>query len=424
MDLLLKHCKIIDPSSAYHDTIQDVLIIDGKINLIGSDLSSKTAKIISFPGQYLFPGWLDLGTHTGDPGFEHRDDLRSIGMAAAAGGFVGVACMPNTQPVVHSKSGVLYVRRETANQLVDFLPIGALTKDCKGLEITEMIDMHEAGAVLFSDGLHAVSHSGVLLRALQYVKSFDGVVMHHPFESTLAKDGQLHEGYTSTTLGMLGIPALSEEIMVQRDLSLLAYAASKLHLHCISTVASVEMVRQAKQAGLNVTASVAYLNLIFTDEDVAGFNSDLKVLPPLRSTADKEALLQGLEDGTIDAICSNHLPLEEELKKLEFSYADFGATGLQTLYSGLRTRLNEQQFSPALMAEKLAHGPRRILGLPSISIAEGQTAQLTLCSPDDHWSLDPSTNQSKSRNTPFWRGILKGKVLGVINGQQSMIFEP
>ena len=282
--------------------------------------------------------------------------------------------------------------------------------------------MHHAGAVLFTDGLHSIKHAGVFLRALQYVKSFDGLVMHHALDAHLAGEGQLHEGFTSTTLGMRGIPALAEEIMVQRDLSLLAYSESKLHLHAISTAGAVERIRKAKAEGLAVTCSVAYLNLLYTDEDLAGFNSNLKVLPPLRSKNDQQALLEGLADGTIDAICSNHVPLEQELKKLEFSYATFGASGLQTVYSALQTAL-KKPLDRGLLAEKLAHGPRRILQMEDLIIAADARAELTLCLPEDHWSLDRSNNRSKSENNPFWKSILKGKILGVINGQQSMFFD-
>lgn len=422
-DLLLKHCKIVDARSSFHDTFQDILIREGTLHTIDTQIEAQDAQVIAHQGLEVYPGWLDLGVHTNDPGFEHREDMASVAAAAAAGGFTGIVSLPNTQPVVQSKADVKYAQRYTDLQAVDFYPAGALTYNCQGEEITEMLDMHHAGAVLFTDGLHPVKHAGVFLRALQYVKSFDGLVMHYPLDLQLAGDGQLHEGYTSTTLGMRGIPALAEEIMVQRDLSLLAYSESKLHLHAISSAGSVEQIRRAKAAGLAVTCSVAYLNLLYTDEDLAGFNSDLKVLPPLRSQADREALLEGLADGTIDVICSNHVPLEGELKKLEFSYAAFGASGLQTLYAGLQTQL-KTPIDRSLLAEKLSHAPRRILGLEPIEIAQGAKAELTLCLPEDHWSLDRTNNHSKSDNNPFWKSILKGKIAGIVNGQLSMIFEP
>lgn len=421
-DLLLKQCKIIDPRSSFHDTFQDILIREGRIHTIETDIEADKAQVIAHKGMEVYPGWLDLGVHTNDPGFEHREDMASATAAAAAGGYTGIVSFPNTHPVVQSKTDINYAKQFSDRQVVQVYPAGALTHDCKGEEITEMLDMHHAGAVLFTDGLQAVKHAGVFLRALQYVKSFGGLVMHHALDRHLAGEGQLHEGFTSTTLGMRGIPALAEEIMVQRDLSLLAYSESKLHLHAISTAGAVERVRQAKAQGLSVTCSVAYLNLLYTDEDLAGFNSDLKVLPPLRSKADQKALLEGLADGTIDAICSNHVPLEQELKKLEFSYATFGASGLQTVYSALQTILKEP-LDRGLLAEKLAHGPRRILQLDELVIEAQARAELTICLPEDHWSLDRSNNESKSENNPFWKSILKGKILGVINGQQSMFFD-
>lgn len=421
-DLLLKHCKIVDAQSSFHNTFQDILIREGNIHSIGTEIEAENAQLITHPGMEVYPGWLDFGVHTNDPGFEHREDMVSVAAAAAAGGFTGLVSFPNTQPVVQSKADVKYAQRYTPRQAVAFYPAGALTHNCLGEEITEMLDMHQAGALLFTDGLHSVMHAGVFLRALQYVKTFDGLVMHHPLDQQLAGEGQLHEGYTSTTLGMRGIPALAEEIMVQRDLSLLAYSQSKLHLHAISTAGSVELIRKAKADGLAVTCSVAYLNLLYTDEDLSGFNSDLKVLPPLRSKADQSALLEGLVDGTIDVICSNHVPLEGELKKLEFSYADFGASGLQTLYAGLNTQLTDT-LEGSLLAEKLSHAPRRILGLDPVAIEKDAKAELTLCLPEDHWSLDQTNNRSKSENNPFWKSILKGKIVGIVNGQQSMIFD-
>ncbi len=421
-DLLLKHCKIIDPRSSFHHTFQDILIREGKIHSIGAEIEVEGAEVINQHGMEVYPGWLDIGVHTNDPGFEHREDMSSVTATAAAGGFTGIVSLPNTRPVVQSKTDINYAQQFSSRQVVQIYPAGALTHNCKGEEITEMLDMHHAGAVLFSDGLHSVKHAGVFLRALQYVKSFDGLVMHHALDPHLAGEGQLHEGFTSTTLGMRGIPALAEEIMIQRDLSLLAYSESKLYLHAISTAGAVEQIRRAKADGLSVTCSVAYLNLLYTDEDLAGFNSDLKVLPPLRSKSDRQALLEGLADGTIDAICSNHVPLEQEQKKLEFSYASFGASGLQTVYSALQTKLKEP-LDPGLLAEKLAHGPRSILQLDEIRIEAEAKAELTLCLPADHWSLDRRNNQSKSENNPFWKSILKGKIIGVINGQQSMFFD-
>lgn len=421
-DFLLKQCKIVDPRSSFHNTFQDMLIREGKIHSIDAEIEAEGAQVVAHKGLEIYPGWLDIGVHVNDPGFEHREDMATVTAAAAAGGYTGIVSFPNTHPVVQSKADVNYARQYSDRQVVQIYPAGALTHNCKGEEITEMLDMHHAGAVLFSDGLKSIKHAGVLLRALQYVKSFDGLVMHHALDPHLAGEGQLHEGFTSTTLGMRGIPALAEEIMIQRDLSLLAYSESKLYLHAISTAGAVERIRQAKAQGLAVTCSVAYLNLLYSDEDLAGFNSDLKVLPPLRSKTDQQALLEGLVDGTIDAICSNHVPLEEELKKLEFSYASFGASGLQTVYPALQAKLREP-LDNGLIAEKLAHGPRSILQMEEVKIEVGGKAELTLCLPEDHWSLDRSNNKSKSENNPFWKSILKGKILGVINGQQSMFFE-
>lgn len=420
MDILLKNVNIVDSRYEAEKERQDILIRNGRIEAIGAGLKAKGIAAKDFNGACVSIGWLDVGVQTGDPGYEYREDLQSVGRAAAAGGFTGIACQPNNNPCTDNKGAVLYLTRHTSADLVDFFPIGALTAQCQGKEITEMIDMQRAGAIAFSDGKRPVQHAGILLRALQYVKTFDGVVINQPLDDTLAHGGQMHEGLTSTSLGMKGIPALAETLMVQRDIYLTAYADSKLHIAGVSTAEAVDLIRSAKARGLKVTASVAALNLAFTDEALQSFDSNLKVLPPLRLASDQEALKTGLQDGTLDLIFSNHIPLEEEAKKLEFPYASFGVLGLQTTYSVAN---NYSGLDTETLVERFAYRSREILGLEVPKLAKGELANITIFDPEASWNLEEHAILSKSKNTPFLGHSLKGKVIGVINNGQTYFNE-
>jgi len=421
MLLLLKKATIIQPDHDLHQQQVDVRIEDGKITAMEPGLEQGDAEVVEAEGAFLSAGWLDIGVQVGDPGFEHREDLQSVMAAAAMGGYTGIASFPNTSPVVDSKSGVRYIKNHTQGEVVDVLPIGAISQNCNGKDITEMYDMSHAGAVAFSDGDKPVQHAGLLLRGLQYVKAFNSLIINHPHDKTTAPGGQLHEGKVSTSLGLKGIPSLSEELMVQRDLKLLAYAESRLHIHNISTKGAVERIRQAKKQGLQVTASVAALNLVFTEEMLSDFNTHFKVLPPLRSEEDRRALLEGVQDGTIDCITSNHVPLEEEAKKLEFPYAEFGATGLETTYALCQTHLSKL-LRPEILVEKMALAPRRILGLPSPKLEKDAAANLTLFHPEQKWTYTAGKIKSKSQNTPLLDKEFVGKVLCVVNNGHHLVF--
>ncbi len=417
MDVLIKSALVISPESPQNGRRRDIFIRGGRIESIGSALKVEGIPLLEGEQLCISPGWMDMGVQTGDPGFEHRENLPSAGQAAAAGGFTAIACQPNTAPALHSKSEILYILQNTRGQLVDFYPIGALTDSCAGKEITEMIDMHTAGAVAFSDGKKALQHDGLMLRALQYVKAFGGLVANQPLGLQIGGNGQMHEGEVSTSLGLPGIPAIAEELMVRRDLHLLEYTGSRLHLSNLSTAGAVQMVREAKKRGLNVTASVAVMNLAFDDSALSGFDSNYKLMPPLRSPEDRDALREGVLDGTIDAISANHIPLEEELKKKEFSYAGFGATGLEVLYGICKTYLSDW-LSDELIVDKLAIGPRRIFGLPRPSVAEGQPANLTVFAPGQLWAYSRDKVRSRSFNSPFLDKELKGRPVAVINNGQ------
>ncbi|PHN04911.1 dihydroorotase [Flavilitoribacter nigricans] len=421
MKLLIRNATITDPNSSHQGEQLDLLIDQGVITRVGTGISVSDADDSwDLKGALLSPGWLDIGAQTGDPGLEHREDLEHAAEAAMAGGYTGVASFPNTQPCVHSKSEVHYILQRTRDFLVDFYPIGAVSQDCAGKEITEMLDMQAAGAVAFSDGKLPVAHAGLLMRALLYAKAFGGVILNHPHETSIIPGGQMHEGVVSTQLGMKGIPALAESLMVQRDIDILAYSESRLHLHNISTTRAVSLIRQAKKEGLQISCSVPALNLFFTEEDLKGFDSMLKVLPPLRTEEDRDALIAGLQDGTIDLITSNHVPLEVEAKQLEFSYAKFGAVGLGTAYAAARTAL-AGRLDATQLVEKFSIAPRKLLGLPVPVIAEGETANLTAFDPEMNWTLEKKDIRSRSKNSPFIGRELTGRALAVVRGDQSRI---
>lgn len=420
MNFLIRKATVIDPSSPYHGKVVDIFIEGDKITSIGSNLKRNADQLIEVEGAHVSPAWVDIGVQVCDPGYEHREDLRSVSLAAAAGGFTTIAAQPNTSPAVDGKTEVSYLKQYSKGKLVDILPIGAVTTKCQGKDITEMIDMHHAGAVAFSDGNQAIADNGMALRALEYVKAFDGIVINQPLDRTLAFEGQMHEGVVSTSLGMKGIPNLAEDLMVQRDIYLAQYADSRLHLANLSSQFAVEWVRQAKAKGLKVTCSVAALNLAYDDRALVEFDSNFKVLPPLRSSEDIEALKQGLKDGTIDLIGSNHVPLEEEAKKLEFPYADFGAIGLETSYALINTHL-EGVLSQTELVEKLAINPRRIFNLEEVIVREGARANLSIFNPQESWTVQAKDIFSKSRNCPLLGQTLKGKVIGVINNGQCFL---
>lgn len=412
----------MSPGSKQHGRIQDILVRDGVIADIGASLSADDATVFEFPDCSVSSGWIDLEATGGDPGLEHREDMASLTRAAAAGGFVKLGLRPEAEPTIHDKAGISYLLQSSADSVVDILPIGAVSKDLAGRDITEMLDMRAAGAVAFSDGSHSIQHAGLLLRALLYVKSFQGLVMNQPLEATIAGSGQLHEGEISTMLGMRGIPVLAEEMMVERDLRLLEYTGSRLHLSHLSTASAVEKVRQAKAAGLQLTASVSALHLLFTVDALQGFDSHCKVMPPFREESDRLALIEGLKDGTIDCMSSNHMPLELERKHLEFLYADFGAATLSTAFAAALTGAGALLTEETLI-EKLTNGPRKVLDMPPHQIEVGAKSELTFYQYDSPWTPAKEDIYSRSKNSPLIGKVLNGRPLAIVNGDKMFTVE-
>ncbi|WP_138481093.1 dihydroorotase [Dyadobacter bucti] len=419
MKLLIRSVRIIDKKSPFNGQVSDVLIEGGKIKQIGKDIEKGDAEIKEAAGLCVSPGWIDMRVASRDPGFEHKEDLGTVRSAAAHGGFTEIVLLPNTEPVVHSKDTLNYILKSGPDELVKLHATAAITRKTEGIDFTEMIDLHEAGAVAFTDGEHAVQNADLFLKTILYLQPLNALLMNRPEDRQLTLYGQMHEGVTSTLTGMKGIPSLAEEMMLSRDLKLLGYALEKsmykssapaLHVSLISTSSGVELIRQAKKSGLPVSCDVAAHQLAYTDSDLMGFDTNLKVNPPFRAKADADAIRAGLADGTIDAIVSDHSPHDEESKNLEFDHADFGITGLETVFS---LAIMHSELAVEDIIEKLTVTPRNILRLENKSIEEGAEANLTFFNPDEEWTFDKS--YSKSKNTPFLGQVLRGKVCGVIN---------
>lgn len=414
MDILIRSARIIDTGSKFHNQVRDILVSNGKIKKIGAKLVNSTkAKEVKADNLHVSLGWVDLNTYLADPGYEQKETIESGCAAAAFGGFTHICCMPNTQPVVQNKAQVEYVLRKAAAEVVSVHPIGALTQNCEGKDLAEMYDMHTAGAIAFSDGLKPSPNAGLLERALLYTKAFNGLVMTHPEDKSISKNGVMNEGVTSTRMGLPAAPALAEEIAVNRDLYVLEYTGAKLHMLDVSLTKSVELIKAAKKKKLNITASVNAYNLLLDETAVGDYDTNYKVNPHLRSTKDIDALVKGISEGTIDTVTSAHQPHDEECKKLEFDKADFGMIGLETCFAVTNTALQGEVDTDKIVA-LLANNPRRILGLHA-TIQEGAEADLTLFNPTLKWKFAQKDIRSRSLNTPFVGAEFTGKALGVIN---------
>ncbi len=410
MTILVRKATIKDLNSSHNNQQRDVLISDGVIIEIAENIQKQADKILEAEGQLLSPGWVDIFVTGNDPGFEFKDDLTTTSKSAAKGGFTHIFLTPNTQPVVQNKSSVQYVSDKKTDYPVQLHPIGAITKNTEGKELTEMVEMKLAGAVAFGDGKKSVQSAGLLIKALQYVKAFDGIVIQIPDDQSVAPHGLMNEGIISTQVGLPGKPALAEEIMVARDIELARYTNSKLHITGITLAKSVEMIKKAKSEGLNITCSTTMHHLVFTENELLkGYNTNFKLNPPLRSENDRLALLEGVKNGTIDCISSHHTPQNKDAKVCEFEYAGYGVIGLQAAFGVLNgVGLNIDQI-----LEAICFKPKQIFQLES-KIEVGAKADLTLFDLTTSYLLTKETLASKSENSPYLGQTLTGKVIATI----------
>lgn len=412
MKLLIKSARILDKHSAFHNQIKDILVENGVIKTIGNTLKVKADREISAKDLHVSRGWFDSSVSFGEPGYEERETIANGLDTAGKSGFTAVVLNAQTQPVLDTNASITSVRSKANGHPVSLYPSGALTIKAEGTDLAELYDMHQGGAVTFSDYKKPISNPNLLKLALQYSQNFDGLIQSFPQENKIAGSGQVNEHHSSTSLGLKGIPNLAEELQISRDLFLLEYTGGKLHIPTISTEKSVKLIKEAKKKGLDVSCSVAIHNLLFTDDILKEFDTRAKVLPPLRTKDDVKALIKGLKDGTIDMVTSDHDPIDIEHKKVEFENALYGTVGLESAFGALNSI-----FSTEEAIDLLTRGKERF-GLENPEIKEGQPANLSLFVPDSDHEFSKTDILSTSKNSIFLGQKLKGRALGIVTQKE------
>lgn len=409
MNALIKSATIVDSKSDFHNETVDILIEKGRIAKISKRISNpNNYREIKRDNLHVSQGWFDSSVSFGEPGYEEREIIDNGLKTAAQSGFTAVALNANSNPVIDSYADITFVKSKAQNKATSLYPIGALTKLSEGKDLAELYDMTNAGAIAFYDYQKPVSNPKLMKIALQYASNFDGLICSFPQESKISGAGVANEHINSTKLGLKGNPALAEELQVARDLFLLEYTEGKLHIPTISTAKSVELIRAAKAKKLNVTCSVAIHNLILTDDALEGFDTRYKVLPPLRTQSDCDALIEGLKDDTIDMITTDHNPIDIEDKKIEFDYAKYGSIGLESAFGALQTL-----FTTKKTVNLLTQGKSRF-GVAETSINIGEVVDFSLFNPDEDYQFSKSDITSRSKNSAFLGMNLKGKTYGII----------
>lgn len=422
MKVLLKNCKLIHPLQKLNQDKTDILIVDGLISQINSQLPKESAeKVFDLNGNYAAPGFFDMHVHLREPGREDEETISTGCDAAAFGGFTGIACMPNTEPAIDSAEIVKFIKDKASNHLVDVYPIGAVTLGRKGEVLSPIAELHESGAVAFSDDGSVIKSAGILKRALEYASMYNVPIIEHCEDESLG-GGAMNESINSTLLGLPPIPSIAEDLIVMRDIIVAEYTKCKIHIAHISTKKSVRMVREAKAKGIQVTAEVTPHHFTLTDDALKTYDTNYKMNPPLRTREDIEEILIGLKDGTIDCIASDHAPHSIEEKEMEFEYAPNGIIGLETtLGLALSELYHKKILSLEQIVEKLSINPRKILKIPVPEFKVGEPANFTLFNKDEIWTVNIHKFKSKSINSPFDKRLMTGKSIGVIN-QRKMLF--
>ncbi len=422
--MIIKNGRVIDPSQNI-DAVMNVVVADDVIKAASSDIPSEfaSARVIDATGKWVVPGLMDMHVHLREPGREDKETIATGTQAAAAGGFTAVACMPNTTPVLDEESKIRYVIQRGEGCPCRIYPIGAITKDLQGEELTPFGEMVKSGARAVSDDGKSVAKSSVMRNALNYSKSFNLPVICHSEDSDLSHKGHMNEGLVSTRLGIRGIPVIAEDIAVSRDILLAEYTGARIHIAHVSTAGSVRLVRDAKKRGVRVTAETCPHYLTLTDEDIGMYDTNKKMNPPLRTAIDRDAVIQGVIDGTIDVIASDHAPHVSEEKDVEFDAAAFGVVGLETSLGVLLTVLvNKGLLTPSQLVERMSVAPNRILGVSGGTLQAGKPADITVIDPDFSWKVDPKNFFSKSRNSAFIGMALQGGAIYTILGGK-IVFE-
>lgn len=417
MTTLLKSATIIDASSPYHKQTKDILITDGIIVKINDSIDSKEEyQLVKLDNLHISTGWFDTSVSFGEPGYEERETIKNGLNVAAKSGFTDVAVNPNTNPVIDNKSAVEFLINKANNFATGLYPIANLTQQNKGIEMAELYDMQQSGAIAFGDYKRPVTNDNLLKIALLYAQNFNGLVLSFPKNNLIAGEGVANEGKNSTLLGLKGMPALAEELQISRDLFLLEYTGGKLHIPTISTKKSVALIKEAKKKGLDVSCSVAIHNLFLTDDELHGFDGNKKVNPPLRTQKDTKALIEGLKDGTIDIITSDHNPIDIEHKKVEFSTAKDGTIGLESAFGVLNSILDIETIIKCL-----SNNPKERFGVKKTTIKENEKAILSIFNPDESYTFSKENILSTSKNSLFLDKELKGKVYGIYNNNQLVL---
>lgn len=410
-NLILEAVNICDPHSTYHNQQKNISVENGVIRRISDEkITLENAKKIPAAHLTISPAWIDMQTFNGETGYEHKETLETLSLSAISGGFSKVMVLPNTQPVADKKSVISFLKNQSKLLPIEILPMATVSQNAQGKNISEMIDLFQAGALAFSDGLAETNNLKLLKNALHYLRHIHVPLIVIPDEVALSEHGQMHEGICSTRLGMKGIPNIAEKMAIQAALDVLEYTGGKLHLSKISTSEGVSLIRRAKAKGLDVSADTEAYRFAFTDEDLSTFDTNLKVKPPFRTSKDNRSVLDGVKDGTIDALISAHIPHDIESKRLEFNLADFGIIGLETVYASLRTYTH---LSTPQIVKCLAINPAKILRMKPSTIQENVPADFTLFDENLTYRFTQEHIKSKSKNTPFLGKMLTGKVVGV-----------